>query len=160
MTLEELDRWLDVYGRAWERKDAGAFVACFTEDAVYQWGPFGEPLRGHAEIRARTEEAIAEQEEIQFGHEPLAITPDGRGIARWWVSVRAPAEDAIVELEGMFLVTLERRRALHGFPRVVQRRLAPRRPVSAAWSESAWFRASRTTPWIRSSSRRVHAPAA
>ena len=85
MTLEELDRWLDVYGRAWERQDIDAFVACFTEDAVYHWGPFGEPLRGHAEIRARTAEAIAAQEDIHFGHEPLAITPDGRGIARWWV---------------------------------------------------------------------------
>ena len=91
MTLDELDHWLDVYGRAWERQDVDAFVACFTEDAVYQWGPFGEPLRGHAEIRARTEEAMAEQEDIRFGHEPLAITPDGRGVARWWVPrMRAP----------------------------------------------------------------------
>jgi hypothetical protein len=27
--------------------------------------------------------AITEQEDVKFGHEPLAITPDGRGIARW-----------------------------------------------------------------------------
>src|SRR5260221_11340891 len=47
MTLEDLDRWLDVYGRAWERLDVDAFVACFTEDALYQWGPWGEPLSGH-----------------------------------------------------------------------------------------------------------------
>jgi hypothetical protein len=26
-----------------------------------------------------------DQDAVQFGHEPLAITPDGRGIARWWV---------------------------------------------------------------------------
>ena len=105
MTLEGLDRWLDVYGRAWERQDVDAFVACFAEDAVYHWGPWGEPLRGHAEIRARTEQAIAEQGEVRFGHEPLAITPDGRGIARWWVSIRTP-DDTIEEDEGIFLVTL------------------------------------------------------
>src|SRR6185437_5952483 len=29
MTLEELDRWLDVYGRAWENKDVDGFVDCF-----------------------------------------------------------------------------------------------------------------------------------
>ena len=72
----------------------------------YAWGPWGEPLRGHAEIRARTEQAVAEQEEIEFGHEPLAITPDGRGIARWWVSTREP-DGPIEEDEGIFLVTLD-----------------------------------------------------
>ena len=106
MTLGELDRWLDVYGRAWERRDVDAFVACFAEDALYQWGPFGDPLRGHPEIRARTDEAIAAQEDIRFGHEPLAVTADGRGIARWWVSLRTRAEGANVEIEGIFLVTL------------------------------------------------------
>ena len=106
MTLDELDRWLDVYGRAWERQDVDAFVACFAEDALYHWGPWPEPLRGHDEIRTRTEQAVAEQEDIHFGHESLAITPDGRGVARWWVSIRAP-DGTIEENEGIFLVTLD-----------------------------------------------------
>ena len=107
MTLEELDRWLDVYGRAWERKDIDAFVALFAEHAVYQWGPWGNTLRGHDELRAQTEEKVGEQKEIHFGHEPLAITPDGRGVARWWVSIRVKGADAIEENEGIFLVTLD-----------------------------------------------------
>jgi len=49
VTLEELDRWLDAYGRAWETHDPDATLACFAEDAVYQWGPFGATVRGHAE---------------------------------------------------------------------------------------------------------------
>ena len=106
MTFDELDRWLDVYGRAWERKDIDTFVACFTDDARYYWGPWDPPLRGHDEIRTRTQQAFDRQEDIRFGHEPLAVTPDGRGIARWWVSVRALAERAVVEDEGIFLVTL------------------------------------------------------
>jgi hypothetical protein len=93
VTLEELDRWLDVYGRAWERKDVDAFVACFAEDAVYAWGPWVEPLQGHGEIRTATERAIATQEDIKFGHEPLAITPDGRG-DRWRVSTPVPGGTA------------------------------------------------------------------
>jgi ketosteroid isomerase-like protein len=106
MTLGDLDRWLGVYGRAWERRDVDAFVACFAEDALYQWGPWSEPLRGHAEIRARTEQAVSLQDGVRFGHETLAITPDGRGIARWWVSMEVPTEGTIEEDEGIFLVTL------------------------------------------------------
>jgi ketosteroid isomerase-like protein len=107
VTPDELDRWLDAYGRAWEQQDVDAFVACFVEDAVYYCGPWDEPLRGHDEIRARTEQAIAEQEDVRFGHERLAITPDGRGIARWWVSIKLRGENTIEENEGIFLVTLD-----------------------------------------------------
>ncbi len=39
MTLDKLDGWLDTYGRAWERKDLDAFVACFAEDGAYYRGP-------------------------------------------------------------------------------------------------------------------------
>jgi ketosteroid isomerase-like protein len=106
VTLDELDRWLDTYGRAWERKDIDGFVSCFTEDARYAWGPWDEPLAGHGEIRARTERAVATQQNIRFGHEPLATTPDGRGLARWWVSTEDPVTGAIEEDEGIFLVTL------------------------------------------------------
>jgi len=107
MTLDELDRWLDVYGRAWERKDIDAFVGCFTPGAVYYWGPsWDEPLRGHDEIRARTEQAVSTQKDVRYGHEPLAIAPDGRGIARWWVSIDVPGEGT-VDLEGIFVVTLD-----------------------------------------------------
>jgi hypothetical protein len=106
VTLDELDGWLDAYGRAWERQDTDAFVGLFTEDALYFWGPWGEPLRGHAEIRAKTDEKVGEQEDIHFGHDVLAITPDERGIARWWVSLRVKGEGAIEENEGIFLVTL------------------------------------------------------
>lgn len=106
MTFDELDSWLDAYGRAWERKDVETFVACFAEDAVYAWGPWDEPLSGHPEIRARTQQAVGTQMNIRFGHEPLAITPDGRGLARWWVSTKDPVTHAIEDDEGIFLVTL------------------------------------------------------
>jgi hypothetical protein len=107
MTLDELDRWLDTYGRAWERKDVDGFVACFAPDADYYWGPWDEPLRGHDAIRAQTEEAVSHQANVRFGHELLGVTPDGRGLARWWVSMEVPAQQTSDELEGIFLVTLD-----------------------------------------------------
>ena len=106
MTLDDLDRWLETYGRAWERRDADGFVACFAPDALYHWGPWNEPLRAHDEIRARFQQAVSRQDGIRFGHELLAITPDGRGVARWWVSMRIPAEGTVEDDEGIFLVTL------------------------------------------------------
>ncbi len=107
MTLDELGRWLDVYGRAWERKDTDGFAGCFADGALYAWGPWSEPLRGRDEIAARFDQAVATQEGIRFGHEPLAVTPDGRGIARWWVSTEDPDTGDIGENEGIFLVTLD-----------------------------------------------------
>ena len=106
MTLDELDTWLDTYGRAWEAKDAEAFTGCFDEGALYAWGPWDEPLRGRAAIRTRFEQAVSRQQNVQFGHEPLAITPDGRGLARWWVSMDIFAEGTVEEDEGIFLVRL------------------------------------------------------
>jgi ketosteroid isomerase-like protein len=107
VTLEELDSWLDIYGRAWERKDTDGFLGCFADDTAYAWGPWGDPLRGHDAIRLRFEQAVSTQENIRFGHEPLAITPDGRGVARWWVSIDGRDEKGTVEEdEGVFLVTL------------------------------------------------------
>jgi lactoylglutathione lyase len=104
--LQRLSTWLDAYGDAWEREDVEAFVALFAPDARYAWGPFDSPLVGHGEIRARTLAAVSDQREIGFGHEPLAVTPDGRGIARWWVTYRA-RDGTQVRDEGIFLVTLD-----------------------------------------------------
>ena len=50
---------------------------------------------------------MSQQQGVRFGHEPLAITPDGRGFARWWASMDVPADRTVAELEGIFLVTLE-----------------------------------------------------
>lgn len=63
-------------------------------------------LCGRDEIEARLREALASQEDVRFGHEPLALTPDGRGICRWWVSIRQRGSGEIEENEGIFLVTL------------------------------------------------------
>lgn len=107
MHLDELDRWLDTYGRAWEQMDADGFVGCFAEDASYHWGPWEKPFVGHDAIRGAFDYAVARQDNVRFGHELLAITPDGRGLARWWVSMQIPSEGTVEEDEGVFLVTLD-----------------------------------------------------
>jgi hypothetical protein len=83
--LAGLSEWLDAYGRAWETRDAQAAADLFTEDAVYQWGPFGRKLRGQVMIREAWAEAVETQANIAFGYEIVSATHRG-GIVRWWCS--------------------------------------------------------------------------
>jgi len=58
VTEAQTTAWLEAYGEAFERQDPDAGAALFTPDATYQWGPFGELLRGPDEIRAKWADAI------------------------------------------------------------------------------------------------------
>ena len=107
MNESTLMSWLDAYVEAWESQNAAAAAELFTETGSYAWGPFAEPIRGREAIRRAWEVAVQQnQEDIQVGYEILAITNDGRGIARCWSSVIAVPTRTRVRTEGIFLVTL------------------------------------------------------
>ena len=94
-----VDEWLRAYGAAWAAHDGAAAAAIFTDDAAYHWGPFEPPLRGTDAIRARWEQATADQGEVRFEAEPLAR--DGaRVVARWRVEMAGPD----VALDGIFVL--------------------------------------------------------
>lgn len=101
-----LTEWLDDYGRAWEERDADAAASLFTEDAVYQWGPFGRRLRGRPVIREALAEATDEQRNIKFGYEVLSASARG-GIVRWWVSADMPAQRVHSKNEGIFRIAFD-----------------------------------------------------
>jgi hypothetical protein len=103
MDRSEIERWLDAYGQAWQRRDADAAASLFSEDASYQWGPFEEPLRGRDAIRERWALATGGQADVSFGSEPLALT-ESVAVARWWVSFVRPVSSTMVELDGIFLL--------------------------------------------------------
>lgn len=50
MTRISVGEWLEAYKRAWERRDANAAAALFTEDATYHEKPYDAPLRGAAGV--------------------------------------------------------------------------------------------------------------
>lgn len=107
MDRATLSRWLDAYGLAWERQDPDAAAALFAENGTYAWGPFAKPLEGPDAIRRAWQVATqGNQAQIQFGHEYLAATEDGRGIARWWATMKSTQTGDSVRMEGIFLVTL------------------------------------------------------
>jgi ketosteroid isomerase-like protein len=101
-----LTEWLDEYGRAWETRDADAAAELFTEDAVYQWGPFGRKLRGRVMIRAAWAEAVETQSNVTFGYEVLTATGSG-GIARWWCSVDDSERSVRDRAEGIFRLAFD-----------------------------------------------------
>ena len=104
--LAGLTDWLDDYGRAWETRDADAAAALFTEDAVYQWGPFGRKLRGRVMIREAWAEAVETQSNVQFGYEVIGATAAG-GIVRWWCSSDDPDRGVRDRIEGIFRLAFD-----------------------------------------------------
>jgi ketosteroid isomerase-like protein len=104
--LAGLTEWLDAYGKAWEELDAEAASALFTEDAVYQWGPFGRRLRGRLMIREAWAEAVETQRNVKFGYEVITATGSG-GIARWWSSADLPADGVRSRTEGIFRLAFD-----------------------------------------------------
>jgi ketosteroid isomerase-like protein len=102
-TTERLTKWLESYKRAWEQRDADAAADLFTENGVYAWGPFEEPMRGRDAIRTRWAEVTAAQRDVEFGFELLGTVEAG-AVARWWCTFAV--EQLRIELNGIFLVVL------------------------------------------------------
>lgn len=104
--LSGLSEWLDAYGKAWEAGDPQAACDLFTEDAVFQWGPFGRKLRGRVMIREAWAEAHEQQDNAAFGYEVLTATQRG-GIVRWWCSAEVAAEQLRIHTEGIFRLAFD-----------------------------------------------------
>lgn len=98
--LAGLSEWLDAFGAAWEARDAQASCDLFTEDAVFQWGPFDQRLRGRVMIREWWAELFEQQEKVEFGYEVLAARQRG-GIVRWWTIAEK------TKLEGIYKLAFE-----------------------------------------------------
>jgi hypothetical protein len=101
-----LTEWLEAYGEAWEQRDADAAAKLFTDEALYQWGPFGRRLRGRPMIREAWAEAVEDQQNIEFGFEVITATARG-GIVRWWCAADIPSRDVRGRLEGIFRLAFD-----------------------------------------------------
>jgi hypothetical protein len=106
MTLQAFDDWLDAFGRAWESRNPQAAADLFTEDGTYQVTPFLELMRGKPAILEYWTNVAQTQQNIQFGCEILAITPE-HGIAHWWASFVIIPPGLNTKLDGIFLISLD-----------------------------------------------------
>jgi len=106
MEGEQFNRWLQAYGRAWEKKDPQAAGRLFTTEATYQENPFDSPLEGRQAIVAYWTDVPKSQEQIQFNFEIFAVTED-TGIAHWWAEFDRSETQAHVQIDGILTAKLD-----------------------------------------------------
>ena len=97
--------FLELYGKAWERRDADLAASLFADDATYQETPFAEPLLGRDAIRAYWENATCTQQGIDF----LVREPIVRGnllVAEWGCRYTHVPTGQRRELRGVLLAEL------------------------------------------------------
>ncbi|WP_434970219.1 nuclear transport factor 2 family protein [Microbacterium sp. bgisy207] len=104
MATEQIQAWLDRYGRAWEERDADAAAALFTADAVYREQPYDEPYRGREGVHAYWSRVTATQSDIRF-RAGRAVGSGAHAAAEWWVTLRN--EGADVTLAGEFFLVFD-----------------------------------------------------
>jgi len=85
-----IERFMQGYKAAWERRDDAMFAALFTADGEYRNTPFAVQ-RGHAQLAAYWCR-VKLQEDVQLGYEVLASSATG-GIAHWHVTYQVASEE-------------------------------------------------------------------
>jgi steroid delta-isomerase-like uncharacterized protein len=99
------------FASAFNRRDVGALVACFTEGASYRDNFYGEH-RGRAGLRAMFERMFREGRDYRWAMDTVVEAPD-RAAAEWtfgYVVTDAVPRSAgrKIEFRGMSLFELER----------------------------------------------------
>jgi hypothetical protein len=86
MDEQAVAAWLDGYSRAWETNDPAEIGALFSEDAVYHYDPFDEPVRGREAIVASWLEDPDPPGTYQSRYRPLLVAGDravANGVSRY-----------------------------------------------------------------------------
>ena len=109
ITVEEAKNWLHAYGQAWVEGDPSAVVSLFQPDAEYRETPFSKAMRGSEAIRRYWQGGAADsQEDVTFSYEIWSVS--GHEVhAGWRARFRRTANRAVVELDGVFRLTFDRR---------------------------------------------------
>ena len=89
MIDDDVQRWLDSYIAAWRSYDPAAIGELFSEEAEYRYHPWGEPIRGRADIVKAWVAPNANQSQRdapdtwEARYEPYAVDGD-RAVAVGW----------------------------------------------------------------------------
>ena len=106
LTQAKLEAWLASYGAAWEMRDADAAARIFTADATYREMPFEAPKAGRAGIREYWAGVTADQRDVQFDSNVIAVNGN-TGVAHWSAKFKLASSGATVELDGVFVLEFD-----------------------------------------------------
>ena len=76
MDEERVSEWLSGYQEAWRTYDPAAIGALFSEDAVYRYRPYDEPVRGRDAIVASWLEDPDVPDTYESDYHPLVAAGD------------------------------------------------------------------------------------
>jgi ketosteroid isomerase-like protein len=78
MGRAEVDRWLSAYVDAWKSYERDEILALFSEDVVYRYHPYDEPVRGAGQVADSwvTEDTIDEPGTYEAAYEAIAVEGD------------------------------------------------------------------------------------
>ena len=106
LTTAALKKWLASYERAWESRDSARAAELFTSNAAYQEMPFEPPKVGQAGIREYWSSVTADQRDIDFKSQVVAVNGQ-TGVAHWSATFTLASTGARVELDGMFVLIFD-----------------------------------------------------
>ncbi|WP_199242981.1 nuclear transport factor 2 family protein [Vitiosangium sp. GDMCC 1.1324] len=92
LSREDVVRWIEAYGKAWETKDADAAARLFTDDAIYEATPSvnDQTFVGRSAIHTYWENITAGQSDVTVKHGEPLVEGD-RAVVELWVTMRVPA---------------------------------------------------------------------
>lgn len=91
MNLDDVERWMDGYVKAWTSNDPSDIRALFTDDATYRTGPSDEPWTGRDEIVAKWIDGKDEPGTWEFRYEPMAAVADLAFVRGWTTYLADPS---------------------------------------------------------------------
>ena len=86
----DIEKFMQGYKLAWERRDESLFVALFAEDGQYHNTPFAVQ-RGHLQL-AEYWRRVKLQEDVRVTYEVLVSMPTS-GIAHWHTTYQVASEE-------------------------------------------------------------------
>jgi uncharacterized protein (TIGR02246 family) len=106
LTNAAVEAWLSRYKEAWEQRDPALAASLFTENAPYHEMPFDAPKAGRSGIRDYWATVTADQRNIDFKSQLIAVTGQ-TAVARWSARLSSAASGVRVELDGVFILTFD-----------------------------------------------------